>query len=203
MEGSMERMILQEYDFRDTSSLCTPQGEIWGNSTRISASLLPPQPFPASGSFPVSHLFASGGQSIGASASALRAGGEKGRERNEMDGWHHQHNRHAPEQTPGDAEGQGSLTCCSPWDLRVRHNLAVEQQTTLPPGFCWSSLEAKPIGSLGVRLLGQIVRGRKVEKEARGTNGSYVQIWIQGSRGSICQYPNLIGMLENLFLDGS
>jgi len=84
----------------------------------------------------VSQLFASGGQSIGASASALRAGREKGRERNEMDGWHHQHNRHAPEQTPGDAEGQGSLTCCSPWDLRVRYNLAVEQRTTLPPGFC-------------------------------------------------------------------
>ena len=39
----------------------------------ISSSLLPfsscPQSFPASGSFPVSHLFASGGQSIGVSAS--------------------------------------------------------------------------------------------------------------------------------------
>ena len=31
--------------------------------------LLPPQSFPASGSFPRSHFFASGGQSIGASAS--------------------------------------------------------------------------------------------------------------------------------------
>ena len=44
----------------------------WCHPT-ISSSLLPfsscPQSFPASGSFPVSHLFASGGQSIGVSAS--------------------------------------------------------------------------------------------------------------------------------------
>ena len=45
----------------------------WCHQT-ISSSLAPfspcPQSFPASGSFPVSRLFASGGQSIGASASA-------------------------------------------------------------------------------------------------------------------------------------
>ena len=33
----------------------------------------------------------------------------------EMVGWHHQLNGHEFEQTPGDGEGQGSLTCCSPW----------------------------------------------------------------------------------------
>ena len=33
----------------------------------------------------------------------------------EMFGWHHQHNGHEFEQTPGDGEGQGSLACCSPW----------------------------------------------------------------------------------------
>ena len=32
-----------------------------------------------------------------------------------MVGWHHRHNRHEFEQTPGDSEGQGSLACCSPW----------------------------------------------------------------------------------------
>ena len=46
----------------------------WCYST-ISFSVIPffscPQSFPASGSFPMSQLFASGGQSIGASASAL------------------------------------------------------------------------------------------------------------------------------------
>ena len=29
----------------------------------------------------------------------------------EMVGWHHRHNEHAP----GVGEGQGSLACCSPW----------------------------------------------------------------------------------------
>ena len=32
-----------------------------------------------------------------------------------MVGWHHQLNGHEFEQTAGDSEGQGSLTCCSPW----------------------------------------------------------------------------------------
>ena len=95
----------------------TPQAEIRGNDTRISVSLPPPQPFPASGSFPVSQLFASGGQRIGASASAQRAGGEKGQEGNGMDGWHPQHNGCAPEQTPGAGEGQGSLMWCRRWGL--------------------------------------------------------------------------------------
>ena len=35
--------------------------------------------------------------------------------------WHHQLNGHEFEQTLGDSEGQGSLTCCSPWGCRVRH----------------------------------------------------------------------------------
>ena len=30
-----------------------------------------------------------------------------------MVGWHHQLNGHEFGQTPGDSEGQGSLTCCS------------------------------------------------------------------------------------------
>ena len=33
----------------------------------------------------------------------------------EMVGWHHQLNGHEFEQTLGDSEDQGSLTCCSPW----------------------------------------------------------------------------------------
>ena len=33
----------------------------------------------------------------------------------EMVGWHHRHNGHEFEQTPGDGERQGSLACCSPW----------------------------------------------------------------------------------------
>ena len=33
----------------------------------------------------------------------------------EMVGWHHQLDSHEFEPAPGDSEGQGSLTCCSPW----------------------------------------------------------------------------------------
>ena len=33
-------------------------------------------------------------------------------------GWHHWLNRHEFEQTPGDSEGQGSLSCWSPWGHR-------------------------------------------------------------------------------------
>ena len=35
-----------------------------------------------------------------------------------MVGWHHQLNGHEFEQPLGDSEGQGSLACCSPWDLK-------------------------------------------------------------------------------------
>ena len=33
----------------------------------------------------------------------------------DMAGWHHRCNEHELGQTPGDGEGQGDLTCCSPW----------------------------------------------------------------------------------------
>jgi len=46
----------------------------------------------------------------------------------EMVGWHHQLKGHEFEQALGDGEGQGSLVCFSPWDHRVRQDLATEQQ---------------------------------------------------------------------------
>ena len=39
----------------------------------------------------------------------------KGMTEDEAVGWHHQHNGHESELTPGDGEGQGSLACCCPW----------------------------------------------------------------------------------------
>ena len=50
----------------------------------------------------------------------LMLGKTEGRRRrgmleDEMVGWHHQLNGHESEQTLGDSEGQGSLSCCSPW----------------------------------------------------------------------------------------
>ena len=40
---------------------------------------------------------------------------EKGTREDKMVGWHHRLNGHGFEQAPGDGDGQGSLTCCSPW----------------------------------------------------------------------------------------
>ena len=40
---------------------------------------------------------------------------QKGTTDDEMVGWHHRINGHEFEQAPGVDDGQGSLTCCSPW----------------------------------------------------------------------------------------
>ena len=45
---------------------------------------------------------------------------EKGATEDEMVRWHHQLNGHESEQTTlGDSEGQGSLSCYSPWDHKT------------------------------------------------------------------------------------
>ena len=43
---------------------------------------------------------------------------EKGMTEDEMVGWHHQLDGHKFEQTLGVGDGQGSLTCCSPWSRK-------------------------------------------------------------------------------------
>jgi len=43
---------------------------------------------------------------------------EKGTTEDEMAGWHHQLNGLEFEQTLRDSEGQGGLTCCSPWGCK-------------------------------------------------------------------------------------
>ena len=40
-----------------------------------------------------------------------------------MVGWHHQHDGHEPEQTPGVGEGQGGLACCGPWESDTTERL--------------------------------------------------------------------------------
>ena len=40
---------------------------------------------------------------------------------NEMVGWHHRLNGHEFEQALRDGEGQGDLTCCSPWGHKELH----------------------------------------------------------------------------------
>ena len=53
---------------------------------------------------------------------------EKGMTEDEMVGWHHWLNEHAFEQTPEGSRGERSLTCCSPWVCRVRHDLVTKEQ---------------------------------------------------------------------------
>ena len=60
---------------------------------------------------------------------------EKGMAEDKMVGWHHWLNGYECEKTPGDIEGPGSLACCSPWDHRVRNDLATEQQH-VPESLC-------------------------------------------------------------------
>ena len=56
----------------------------------------------------------------------LKAG--EGTTEDEMTGWYHQLEGPEFEQAPGDGEGQGSLTRCSPWGCKVGHNWVTEQQ---------------------------------------------------------------------------
>ena len=46
----------------------------------------------------------------------------RGATEDEMVGWRHRLNGREFEQGPEDSEGQGSLTCCSPWGRRVGHD---------------------------------------------------------------------------------
>ena len=43
---------------------------------------------------------------------------EKGTTEDEMVGWHHRFNGLEFDLTPGHSEGQGSLSCCSPWGCK-------------------------------------------------------------------------------------
>ena len=43
---------------------------------------------------------------------------EKGTTEDEMVEWHHQLNGCESEKTLGDSEGQGSLSCCTPWGCK-------------------------------------------------------------------------------------
>ena len=56
---------------------------------------------------------------------------EEKRTENEMIGWHHQLYGHEFEQTPGDGEGQGSLSCCSHGVTRSQTQLSNSTTTTM------------------------------------------------------------------------
>ena len=60
---------------------------------------------------------------------------EKGVTEDEMVGWHHWLNGHEFGQTLGDSEGQESLTCYSPY--QVRHDWVTEQQQNIYEHVFW------------------------------------------------------------------
>ena len=64
---------------------------------------------------------------------------EKGMTEDELSGWHPRLNGHEFEQAPGVGDGQGSLVCCSPWVLRVRHDWMPEQHQRRMTLVCWQN----------------------------------------------------------------
>ena len=45
----------------------------------------------------------------------IEGGRRRGRQEDEVVGWHHRLDGHEFEQAPGAGDGLGSLVCCSPW----------------------------------------------------------------------------------------
>ena len=56
---------------------------------------------------------------------------EKGATEDKIIGWHHQLNGHEFEQAPGDSGGRESVVCFSPWNCRVGHDLATDNNRLL------------------------------------------------------------------------
>ena len=65
---------------------------------------------------------------------------EKGVTEDEQVGWHHWLIGHEFERALENGEGQGSLTCCSPWGCRVRHDWATEQASVASVAAAHSSV---------------------------------------------------------------
>ena len=61
-----------------------------------------------------------------------------------MVGWHHRLNGHEFEQAPGDDDGQGGLTCCSPWGRKESDTTEQLNFTELMGlhGYCRNRAEA-------------------------------------------------------------
>ena len=68
--------------------------------------------------------------------------GEKETTEDEMAGWHHWHNGHEFEKTPGVGDGQGSLACCGPWGHKELDTPEWMNWTELD-SFLWASLLAQ------------------------------------------------------------
>ena len=88
-----------------------------------------------------------------------------------MIGWHHLPNGHEFEQTLGDSEVQGSLTCCSPWGYKES-----DLTSRLTNNIKWSKAEgAGPEMSLGQRIPPLSLRSSGLKQDERSFRPSVVR----------------------------
>ena len=76
---------------------------------------------------------------------------ENGATDDEMVGWNHQLSGHEFDQTPGDSEGKGSLTCCSSWghkelDVTSQLNNNKQNKWGLTSGIEWGRIYGQGSG---------------------------------------------------------
>ena len=77
---------------------------------------------------------------------------KKGTPEDEMVGWHQQLYKHEFEQALGVGDEQGSLVCCIPWDLRVRHNWVTELNWWQLLSWAWSVCSLLVSWLIGLKL---------------------------------------------------
>ena len=73
-----------------------------------------------------------------------------------MVGWHHRLDGHESEETLGVGDGQGGLTCCSPWgrkELGMTEQLSTYRNTTLYIQFCANVLLFALLYNLLLKLI--------------------------------------------------
>ena len=73
-----------------------------------------------------------------------------------MVGWHHPHDGHEFESTPGVGDGQGGLACCSPWEHKESETTErlnwIEQPHPVPRTLTSRRLGWAEVGDQGVSL---------------------------------------------------
>ena len=102
---------------------------------------------------------------------------EKGTTEDEIVGWHHLFNGHECEQTPGNAEGQGSLACCRPWGCK-------ESDMTE-----WLNTTTRLLMYV-IYLWGICAKPKKKKKKRKAVGGSECQL-----RAQALAHPLSLGLL--------
>ena len=106
----LEKTLESPLDFKDIQQVHPKETESWIFIGRTDAKAETPIPWPSD----VKNWL------IGKDPDAGKVWGreEKGMTKDEMVGWYHRLNGHEFEHTPGIGDGEGSLSCCSPWGCK-------------------------------------------------------------------------------------